>query len=239
MKGMNLEKLEAKLENNGKDVTFPLTEEEICTRYEQLYTSAINDVLREHALLDQALPHQILPLESEMIAAGFAYTIRSVKDPTFEGEMDVRAEMLDTMPPHCMVVWDTGGDQEAAHWGEIMTASAIARKARGAVIDGGLRDTRQVLAQNFPVFHKYRTSNGTLGRCKIVAYDISIKIGKVTIHPGDLVLADIDGAVVVPRSLCYEVLLRAEEIKKNEVEIRSWVKEGFSAKGIVERGGYF
>ncbi|NJO01723.1 MAG: RraA family protein [Bacteroidia bacterium] len=235
---MNLEKLSAQLDHHSL-VALPITEKELCERYEALYTGAVNDVLREHALLDQALPHEILPLRLEMKAAGIAFTIRSSRNPSIQGEMIKRAEMLDDMPTNCMVIWDTGGEQEAAHWGEVMTASAIARGARGAVIDGGLRDTMQVLAQNFPVFHRYRTSNGTLGRCKIIDYNVPVKIGKVIIYPGDLIFADVDGAVVVPREMAFLVLERAESIRKNENEIRSWVKEGFSAKEVVNRGGYF
>ena len=235
---MHLEKLIAKLDGH-KDVKLPVSERELCERYEQLYTGAVNDVLREHTFLDQPLPKEILPLKMEMKAAGIAYTIRSVKNPSLEGEMEKRAEMLDDMPRECMVVWDTGGESDAAHWGEVMTASSIARGARGAVIDGGLRDTMQVLAQNFSVFYKYRSSNGTLGRCKITDYNVPVKIGKVTIHPGDLIFADVDGALVVPRLIAYEVLVRAEEIKNSEKEIRSWVHEGFSAKEVVSRGGYF
>jgi hypothetical protein len=82
-----------------------------------------------------------------------------------------------------------------------MTAASKARGARGAVIDGGLRDTMQVLEQKFPVFHKYRTSNGTLSRCKIIAYQAPIKIGKVIIKPRDVIFGDIDGVVVIPRDI--------------------------------------
>ena len=114
---------------------------------EKLYTGAINDVLREFCLVDQALPPEIHPLRDEMKICGIAYTIRSSKDPLISGEMDTRAKMLDEMPRNCICVWDTGGETEAAHWGEIMTAASVVRGARGAVIDGGLRDTKQVLAQ--------------------------------------------------------------------------------------------
>lgn len=166
---MNLDKL-IQLREERKPVTFPVPEEEICERFERLYTGAINDVLREFCLVDQALPHEIHPLRDEMKVCGFAYTIKSSKDPRISGEMDTRAKMIDDMPKNCICVWDAGGENEAAHWGEIMTASSRARGARGVVIDGGLRDTNQVLAQRFPVFYKYRTSNGTLSRCKIVDY---------------------------------------------------------------------
>lgn len=109
---MNLEKLMAKLDGH-QNVQLPVSEKELCDRYEQLYTGAVNDVLREHTLLDQTLPKEILPLKMDMKAAGIAYTIRSVKNPSLKGEMEKRAEMLDDMPEACMVVWDTGGEAEA------------------------------------------------------------------------------------------------------------------------------
>ncbi len=235
---MRLEKLKNKLDK-VETVDLPINDEELCNRYENLYTGAVNDVLREMTLMDQALPHTIMPLKMEMKSAGIAYTIRSNPDPTVMGEMEIRADMLDDMPKGCIVVWDAGNETEASHWGEVMTASAIARGARGAVVNGGLRDTMQVLEQGFPIWYRYRTSNGSLGRTKITGYNIPLRIGKVYIKPGDLIFSDIDGTLVVPRAIAYNVLLRAEEIKNGEKEIKTWVHEGFSAKKVIERGGYF
>lgn len=235
---MKLEKLKAKLDKR-EIIELPIDETELCQRYEQLYTGAVNDVLREMVLLDQALPVNIMPLKIEMKSAGIAYTIRSNPDPTVEGEMEIRADMLDNMPRNCMVVWDAGDETEASHWGEVMTASAIARGARGTVINGGLRDTTQVLAQNFPVFYRYRTSNGSMGRTKITSFNAPLRIGKTYIHPGDIIFADIDGVVVVPREVAFDVLQRAEEIKAAESDLKTWIHEGFSAKSVVDRGGYF
>ena len=216
-----------------------IPDEEICDRLEKLYTGAINDVLREHCLLDQAMPSSILPLKMEMCRAGVAYTIRSAPNPTVGGEMNIRAQMLDAMPKGCCVIWDAGMETEASQWGEVMTASAIARGARMAVINGGLRDTRQVLAQNFPVFYRYRTSNGSLGRTKITEYNVPVRIGKVYVKPGDFIFGDIDGIVVIPRNIAVEVLERAERIKANEKEMRGMVHEGFSAVKMIDEGGYF
>lgn len=217
----------------------PITEKELCRRYEALFTGAVNDVMREFTLVDQALPHCIVPLRDEMVACGIAFTIKSSRNPTITGEMEDRAKMLDAMPADCMIIWETGGDDESAHWGEIMTAASRGRGARGAVIDGGLRDTRQVLAQKFPVWYKYRTSNGSLSRCKIENYNVPVRIGKVIINPGDVIFADIDGALVVPREIALEVLERAEEIVRNEKGVRDWVERGDSAGDVVARGGYF
>jgi regulator of RNase E activity RraA len=147
--------------------------------------------------------------------------------------------MLDDMHEDAFVLWDTSGDEKATLWGGVMTATAKGKKVKAACIDGGIRDTHQILSADFPVFYRYRTSNGSLGRCLITHYQITLKVGDVTIKPGDIVLGDIDGVLVVPRGIAFDVLTRAEEIKENEKKIFGWVKEGQSIHDITEKGGYF
>jgi len=218
---------------------FPVPVKELCERYERLYTGAINDVMRERCLLDQNLPSDIMPLRDEMTVCGIAFTVKSAPNVKIQGEMTFRAQMLDEMQPEGMVVWDTSGDTEASLWGGVMTATALQKGLRGAVIAGGIRDTKQILEQKFPVFYKYRTSNGSLGRCLITHYQIPIKVGKVTVRPGDVIFGDIDGVLCIPREIAYEVLLRAEEIERNENEIFKWVRSGETIQEISEKGGYF
>ena len=221
------------------DTEFPIGEQELCERYEALYTGAINDVLREYMVMDQALPPEIGSLKENMKVAGIAFTIKSQPTTQISGEMETRARMLDEIGSGTVVVWDASGDRRAALWGEVMTATCKRKGVRGAVVDGGTRDTRQVLAQEFPVFYRYRTSNGSLGRCLITDYQVPIRIGDATIRPGDIVFGDIDGVLVVPREIAYEVLVRAEEIKGNEKDIRDWVDSGMSVQNIIKKGGYF
>lgn len=235
---MNLEKLIAARESvSTKELPIPV--KELLARYEQLYTGAISDVLREFALLDQALPGHLKPLRPERTVAGLAFTVKSAPNVKITGEMAFRTQMLAELPADTMVVWDTSNDEKATLWGGVMTATATRLGVKGAVIDGGIRDTHQILEKDFPVFYKHRIPNGSLGRCLITHYQISIKIGDVVIKPGDVVLGDIDGVVVVPRDIAYDVLVRAEEIKANEKKIFSWVAEGQSIHQITEKGGYF
>jgi len=217
----------------------PIPIKELCERYEALYTGAINDVMREMCLLEQNLPSDIMPLRDEMTVCGEAFTVKSAPNVMIQGEMTFRAKMLDEMKPEGIVVWDTSKDTDGSLWGGVMTATAIAKKLRGAVIAGGIRDTKQILEQDFPVFYKYRTSNGSLGRCLITHYQVPVKIGKVTVRPGDIIFGDIDGVLCVPREIAYNVLIRAEKIEKNENEIFDWVRSGDSIKEIVDKGGYF
>ena len=235
---MNLEKLIATREYIPT-AKFPVAEAELLKRFEALYTGAVNDVLREFCLLEQALPNRIVPLREYRTVAGFAFTVKSSPNVKISGEMEFRTQMLDEMKENHFVIWDTSNDEKATLWGGVMTATAVGKKVKAACIDGGIRDTHQILEKDFPVFYKYRISNGSLGRCLITHYQIPIKIGDVTVRPGDVLVGDIDGIVVVPRDLAYDVLLRAEEIKRGEEKIFGWVAEGQSVHEITKKGGYF
>lgn len=219
------------------ELSIPLNE--LCERYERLYTGAVNDVLREMCLPDQGLPSSIIPLRDEMVVCGEAFTVKAVKDPTMGGEMEIRVEMLEELRAGHVVIWNANGDDHASHWGGVMTQAAKARGCRGAIIDGGLRDTKDVLSQDFPIWYRYRTSNGALSHTKIVGYQVPIFVGELIIRPGDILLADIDGAVLIPRKIAVTVLERAEQIERNEGEIKEWVAAGLSAKDIHDKGGYF
>jgi 4-hydroxy-4-methyl-2-oxoglutarate aldolase len=153
--------------------------------------------------------------------------------------MTFRTEMIEAMPPDSFVMWDTSNDEKATLWGGVMTATAVGKGVKAACIDGGIRDTRQINDKNFPVYYKHRIPNGSLGRCLITHYQVPIKIGDVLIKPGDVILADIDGVLCVPRNIAYDVLQRAEEIRANEKKIFGWVAEGQTVHQITEKGGYF
>ncbi len=235
---MNLERLIAEREGISK-TSFPIPDEELLSRFEKLYTGAVNDVLREFCLLEQALPKRIIPLREYRSVAGFAFTVKSSPNVKIQGEMEFRVQMLDEMHKDAFVIWDTSRDEKATLWGGVMTATAKSKKVKAACIDGGIRDTHQILEADFPVFYEYRISNGSLGRCLITHYQVPVKIGDVLIKPGDVILGDIDGVLVVPRDIAFDVLLRAEEIKENEKRIFEWVREGQSVHDITEKGGYF
>ena len=235
---MKLEDLEAEREI-APNASLPLPTTEICERYEQLFTAAVNDALREHKLLHQALPHAIIPLRDSMKAAGFAFTIKGAKNLTLKNKMAQRAKMLDAIEENSFIVWDTSLDREAAHWGECMTMAAQRKHCRGAAVDGGVRDTDRILQLGFPLWIRYRSSNGMLGRFRISSWQTPIQMGGVVVNPGDLIFADIDGALCVPRLLAVPVLERAEEIAHGESILKKWINEGMSAGEIVKRGGYF
>ena len=235
---MDLEKLK-QTRNQVKTTPFPISDKELCDRYEQVTTPMVNDVLREMQYLYQTFPNNLLPLREEMKVCGIAFTIKGSKNLSLENEMVERAKMLESIPNDSLVVWDTSEDDESAQWGEIMTMASIRQGCRGAIVDGGVRDTDKVLEQGFRLFCKYRTSNGMLGSFRLFGFHMPITMGKVMVYPGDVVMGDIDGCICIPREIAYEVLLRAEQIRDNEVEIKNMVNSGLTPSKVVENGGYF
>ena len=213
---MNLEKL---IQNREGISTkkFPIPDKELLFRYEQLYTGAVNDVMREFCLLEQALPGRIKPLREYRSVAGFAFTVKSAPNVKIKGEMEYRVQMLDEMQEDHFVVWDTSRDDKATLWGGVMTATAKGKKLKAACIDGGIRDTHQILKADFPVFYEYRISNGSLGRCLITHYQIPIKIGDVTIKPEMWCLAILMGFWSYPETLpmkCFCVQRKSVKMRK-------------------------
>ena len=176
---------------------------------------------------------------SVLTVCGEAFTIRSVADPTMGGELDTRVKLLDQLRAHHVCVWNANGECKASHWGGVMTRAAIKRGCVGAIVDGGIRDTRDILDQAFPVWCRYRTSTGALSHTIVTAYQEPVVIEGLIVRPGDLVMADIDGAVLIPRKLAVAVLERAEAIEQNETEIKQWGDAGLTAEEINDRGGYF
>lgn len=235
---MRIERLVARNEP-GEPPALPIPASELIARYEKVQSAVVSDVLREHALLDQAFPGYLVALRPQRTVAGIAFTVKSSPNTLISGEMTIRGQMLDALPADAFVVWDSSGDTRGTMWGGVMTATVVHKAVRGALIDGGIRDTAQIEARGFPIYYRYRSPNGSLGRCQIIHYQQPVRIGDVFVRPGDVVLGDGDGAVCVPREIALDVLTRAEEILGNEARIFEWVANGESVAEITDKGGYF
>lgn len=212
---------------------------EMRERYLKLFTGAVNDVLRfKYKLHSSSLPSDFAPMLPEMKIAGLAFTVKGGPDVTTDGEFEMRARMLESLHEDCVVVWDTTGDRVTSQWGEVMTMAALKAGCRGAVV-GGIRDSDAILRQQFPVFHKYRSSTGMLGRFRMYHYQKPILMGEIVVRPGDWIFGDVDGVLAVPQEIAYDVLVAAEQILKKEVEIKDWIRDGVRPTEVVARGGYF
>lgn len=221
-------------------MTQALTPDELSRRYRALYTGAVSDVLDSLGFRQQVLPYYIMPLALEMVVAGPAFTGQGYPVSDIRKDDSVtRIRMLESIKPGTVSVWSSAGHFESAHWGEIMSNAARERGCTGAVVDGGLRDTRFVLTMGFPVFCRFRCSASSIGRWEIREWMVPVTIGDTIIHPDDFVFGDCDGVVVIPKTLTVEVLVKTEEIVKRENGMRADLAKGLTVSEVYGKHGKF
>jgi len=207
---------------------------EICERYKRLYTPAVADILDSQGLWHQIMDNDLKGLTLEMIVAGPAFTVFGMSERSEDRSIRKGPLVVDRLGAYQVAVFETSGDTKTGHWGELLSNAARARGAHGAVIDGGVRDTRYILEMGFPVFCKFRCPGDATGRWNVVDMEIPVTVGGVRVHPGDFIFGDADGVVVVPRELTTQVLLEAEAVLSLENEIRQKVRGGASVEKLYQ-----
>jgi regulator of RNase E activity RraA len=195
----------------------------------ELYTPVIGDILDDKGYFHQFLPAPIQPMRESMKIVGRAMPVVMVD---VYGKQDkpfgLLTEALDQLRPGDVYL-ASGGDMRCAYWGELLTATARVRGAVGAVCNGYHRDTPQVLAQDWPVFSRGRYAQDSGVRTKVVDFRCPIEIGGVWVEPGDLVVADLDGVVIVPARVEAEVIEAALEKARGEKVVRKAIEGGMTA----------
>jgi 4-hydroxy-4-methyl-2-oxoglutarate aldolase len=209
-------------------------------RFARVYTAAVADALDQRGLHRQTLPPEIRPLAPGLKVVGEAYTVEGgpfeIED--YDGAIRRVLNMLGEVPAGHVVVYACKHDL-SAHLGELSVTSLKARGVAGAVLDGGCRDVRAVLDEGFPVFTRFVTPEDSTWRWKLRSTQLPVTIGNVQIEPGDWILGDDDGVVVVPAGVAEEVLAEAEAKVATEDEIRAAVRDGMLPLDAYERYGTF
>ncbi|HXG76330.1 MAG TPA: RraA family protein [Gaiellaceae bacterium] len=209
-------------------------------RFLALYTAALADVLDARGLHAQTLPPGIRPLERGLRLAGPAFTVtgRPAEIADHDAALRKVLRMLGDVPPGHVAVYDCAHGV-SAHLGELSVTSLHARGVAGCVLDGGCRDVRFVLDTGFSVFCRHVTPEDSTWRWELEATQVPVRIGGVTVAPGDWVVGDDDGVVVVPQDVASEVLAEAEQKAATESEIRLAVRSGMPPLEAYERYGTF
>ena len=147
-------------------------------------------------------------------------------------------DAIDESPAGSVICISVGAEPDVAVWGGLMTAGAVARKHEGAILDGGVRDIAEIRRDyDFPVFSRSVSPGTTLGRFQTLAANQPVRIGGVIVRPGDIVIGDIDGVVVVPRAHAEEVLELARQIDERELEQAKLIMQvGSLREGLAKYG---
>jgi regulator of RNase E activity RraA len=217
--------------------------EAIRRRYLAVDTSNVADVLDTMGMPDQGLSSEFRPFPASAgRIAGWAYTIAGKMMP-YEGEGDpAKMKACQGLSKGEVSVW-SGDGKGVCYFGELIALGMKERGCVGALVDGGIRDVRWLSQHNFPVYARYRTPVQSIGRWRVVAsqtpvYLAGATLERVIVKPGDFILADEDGAIVVPGAVASEVLGEAERLTRKEVLIRDEIEKGLTLAQALEKFGH-
>jgi len=204
------------------------------------YTGAISDILDELGYPHQVLPSRIQSIQPGETIAGRALTVYGEPAAGLPRDEYFRPflTMLGAIGPGDVVV-SQPNNTSIAHFGELSCETAKFRGGRGAVIDGGIRDVDYILKLGFPIFARYQTPQDIVSRWRLVDYNVPITIGDVRIQPGDFVVGDRDGVLVIPQSVAEEVITRAEQVVHTENAVRKAILNGVHPVEAYEKFGRF
>ena len=205
---------------------------------EHLYAAVISDALDTTGFREQAMQHTIRPLLPETVVVGRALPVLcldvyEIPDEPYQQEIAA----VDSLKQDDVLVCSTNGSTRICFWGELLSTAARVRGARGAVIEGFIRDVRKIMQMQFPIFTTGITPVDSNGRGEVVAYNVPIECGGVTVNPGDIVFGDADGVVVIPQSVETQVIEAALEKVSAENRTRDALREGATLREVYDTFG--
>ncbi|OJJ08181.1 hypothetical protein ASPVEDRAFT_57357 [Aspergillus versicolor CBS 583.65] len=197
-------------------------------------TPAVSDALDKLGIAGQAF--NIMPLANySSVTVGPAFTVRYVPASNPPGSV---GDFIDDVAVRDVVVIDNGGRTDCTVWGDIMTQYAGLRGIAGTVIDGVCRDVNRAIKDQYPIFSAGRWMRTGKDRVQVGGVNESVGIGKVHVQPRDIVVADANGVVIVPRGRAREVAEVAAAVEKSEENIRELIAGGASIAEAREKLGY-
>jgi 4-hydroxy-4-methyl-2-oxoglutarate aldolase len=217
--------------------------EAIRVRFLKVDTSNVADVLDDMGFPHQGLAADFKPFpESAGKLAGWAYTIRGQMTP-YAGKGDPeKMKACQGLAPGDVSVW-SGDGEGICYFGELIAVGMKDRGSVGALVDGGIRDIRWIGALGFPVYARYRTPVQSIGRWKVVEWQQNVYLRGATakwvlVSPGDFILADEDGAIVIPQAVVSETLGRAEQLTEQETKLRLELRNGLGLEQALAKFGH-
>jgi regulator of RNase E activity RraA len=211
-----------------------IEDKELVDLFEGLDTPGVSDAMDKLGLPGQCL--DITPLDNySQVVVGPAFTVKYVAASTPAGTV---GDFIDEVASGDVIVIDNGGRMDCTVWGDIMTQYAGARNIAATVIDGVCRDVSKALGDGYPLFTKGRYMRTGKDRVQVESVNTTITIGTARVCSRDIVVADANGVVVVPRARAAEVAAAARQIEAVEAQIRTQVSNGTTLREARDALGY-
>jgi 4-hydroxy-4-methyl-2-oxoglutarate aldolase len=220
------------------DVDYKSTTRE---RFLGVEAATVSDVLDDMGIRDQGLSPSIQAVTGSVVA-GWAYTITGQSVPYDGGGDPKKMEACHGIGPDEVSVW-SGNGTGVCYFGELIALGMAERGSTGTVIDGGLRDVSALREHGFTAFAAYKSAVQSIGRWRVTGFQVPVYLHGATstwvkVNPGDFVLGDEDGAIVVPSDVVDQVLEAAEAMTETETRVRTSLREGMSLEQALEKYGH-
>ena len=202
----------------------------------QLHSSVrsamVSDSLDLVGIRNNAMSPAIRPLTADMKVRGYAAPIEFVPSTEFNqaDPYGPAIEYLDSLQADEVAIVATNHSMESAFWGELFSTAAMKSGVTGVISDGPLRDVSQILKIGFSAFGVGSLPYDYKGRMKVASVRNSVICGGVPVAPGDFIIADLDGVVVVPQAVIVEVFLAANKRALGENQVLIDLKDGSTVR---------
>jgi len=213
-----------------------LEETELLEGFRKLSTTNVSDALDKLGLRGAVIG--ILPMFPCPKIVGFAVTVKITAAGLTRSKQHLGIEAIENAKPDNIIVIDNGGRKDVSCWGEILSVGAKMKGIAGVVIDGAFRDLDAIKTMGFPVYARGVVPVTARGRVMQEAFNILIQCGGVQVRPGDLVIGDDNGVVIVPREKAEEVLKVALELYERENAIIEEIRKGLSIVEVDKKFRY-
>lgn len=201
--------------------------DKLTERLSKCYASAVHDVLREKGFGNCVLPPEIQALERGQKLFGEIYTVSGHIDYTLSRHESLLlwSQVLSKVPNKKVIVCQPN-THSVALMGELSARALMVKETKGYLMDGHCRDVEEIIEAKFPVFCRLSTAADIVERWKYDTLGMPITIGSVTICSGDFIIADMDGAVIIPKEVAEKVITKTEEVMFTESEMRKAILSG-------------
>ena len=211
-----------------------LEDKELVALFQGLDTPGVSDALDKLGLPGQCLG--VAPLDNySKVIVGPAFTVQYVSASVPPGTV---GDFIEDVAPGDVVVIDNGSRTDCTVWGDIMTQYAGTRQIAATVIDGVCRDVNKALGDGYPIFSKGRFMRTGKDRVQVQSVNQPVSIGTARVCARDIVVADANGVVIVPRARAAEVAACARQIELIEADIRALITQGKTLKEARAALGY-
>ena len=204
------------------------------------YTGVLHDVMRAMGLRDFTLPPDLRPILPAQVMAGPVFTIDGMVDTAADGHRTLLewTGLLSKAPAGSIWVCQPN-DRMVAHMGELSAETLKNKGVRGCLVDGFARDVNFLMEMGFQTWCRGFTPRDIVGHWLPRAINVPIRIGDVTLHPGDYLVADRDGAICLPRGLALDIASRAEAAIATESKVRTAILSGMDPQEAYLAHGKF